>query len=348
MRIRMMLMDYYYGLPPVVEDFLRWQRLNLDHSDKTVDEYALDLRTFLRFMKRERGAVSPDTPFDEIDISDVSLPFINGITRIDVMNYIEYLRLERVSYEGTSHEKVGLAASSTQRKLACLKSFFDYWVTRREQVDKDPTIGVVPPRIRKTLPKFLTQEEGFKLLDAISGINEDRDYCIILLALTCGLRVSEIAAINVGDIRHTGGEHFLIIHGKGGKERPAFISKECVEALDAYLETREATYKPLEKHKNALFLSRVHKRISVDAVQLLVRNTCLKANIQPVSPHKLRHSAATAMIQNGVDVRAVQEVLGHANLATTQIYTHITNQDLQIACRANPLSKGRSHKAKEK
>ena len=114
------------------------------------------------------------------------------------------------------------------------------------------------------------------------------------------------------------------------------------------METREATYKPLEKHKNALFLSRVHKRISVDAVQLLVRNTCLKANIQPVSPHKLRHSAATAMIQNGVDVRAVQEVLGHANLATTQIYTHITNQDLQIACRANPLSKGRSHKAKEK
>ena len=106
MRIRMMLMDYYYGLPPVVEDFLRWQRLNLDHSDKTVDEYALDLRTFLRFMKRERGAVSPDTPFDEIDISDVSLPFINGITRIDVMNYIEYLRLERVSYEGTPHEKV--------------------------------------------------------------------------------------------------------------------------------------------------------------------------------------------------------------------------------------------------
>lgn len=336
-------MGNYNGLPPVVEDFLRWQRLNLDHSDLTIDEYALDLRTFFRFMKRERGAVSPDEPFDEIDISDINLSFIQEITRLDVMNYIEYLRLERVSHEGTAHEKVGLAASSTQRKLACLKSFFDYWVVRREKVDKDPTIGVVSPRTRKTLPKFLTQEESFHLLDAISGINEDRDYCIILLALTCGLRVSEIVGINIEDIRHSNGEHFIIIRGKGGKERPAYISKECVEALNTYMETREDTYHPAETFKNALFLSRVHKRISKDAVQLLVRNACLKANIQPVSPHKLRHSAATTMIQNGVDVRTVQEVLGHANLSTTQIYTHITNQDLKVACQANPLSRGRKH-----
>lgn len=334
-------MDNYNGLPPVAEDFLRWQRLNLDHSDQTVDEYALDLRTFFRFMKRERGAVPPDEPFDEIDISDINLEFIRSITRLDVMTYIEYLRMERVSHEGTPHEKVGLAASSTQRKLACLKSFFDYWVVRREQVDKDPTIGVIAPKTRKKLPQFLTQEESFRLLDAISGLNEDRDYCIILLALTCGLRVSEIVGINLSDIRNSDGEHFIIIRGKGGKERPAYISEECVEALDSYLEIREDTYKPEEKYKNALFLSRVHRRMSVDAVQVLVRNTCLKANIQPVSPHKLRHSAATTMIQNGVDVRTVQEVLGHSNLSTTQIYTHITDENLKIACQANPLSKGR-------
>lgn len=334
----------YVELPVVGEDFLRYQRMNLDHSDKTVAEYALDLRTFFRYMKRERGAVDPDIPFEEIDVSDITLEFVKNISRIDIMNYIEYLRLERVSYEGTATERVGLAASTTQRKLATLKSFFNYWVVQRMMIDKDPTTGVIPPRLRKTLPTFLTQEESFQLLDAVSGINEDRDYCILLIALTGGLRVGEIVGINMDDIRQSNGAHFISVHGKGGKERQIYISEECFQAIEEYKEIRESTYKPKEIYKNALFISRVHCRMSEDAVQLLVRNTCRKAGIKRVSPHKLRHSAATFMMQHGVDVRTVQEVLGHANLSTTQIYTHITDNDLRIACQANPLSRGRAKK----
>lgn len=329
---------------PIINDFLRFESLNMSHSDKTVKEYYLDLRTFFRYMKRERAAVPPDMPFDEIPIDDITLDFVKGISRIDINNFVEYLRCERSTAECKDSDTPGVAIATVNRKVACLKSFFGFYCNRLEKIDKDPTIGVIVPRLRKYLPEYFTQDESYRLLDAVSGLNEERDYCILLFFLTCGLRVSEIVRINIPDLRFGDDQHFLTITGKGNKQRQVYLSDACMEALDAYMKIREDAYKPDAKSEHALFLSRKHKRLSVDAVQDLVRKATNQAGLQPYSPHKLRHTAATLMLSNGVDVRTIQEVLGHSSLSTTQIYTHINSDDLRVATRANPISKVRRKK----
>lgn len=339
--------NYRTDAPMVIKDFLRFQKRNKDHSDKTIDEYFFDLRTFFRFIKMDRGAVPTDTPFDEIDISDVNLELIKGITKVDINSYVDYLRSDRIVNEGSIKETQGLSAAATQRKVACLKSFFAYYYETLNKLDRDPTLGVIVPKIKKTLPKYLTENESFRLLDAVKGINEERDYCILLLFLASGIRVSEIVGINVQDVsraREEKDSSFLKIVGKGKKERQVFLSPACVEAIEDYLAVREQKYAPEKGHEHALFLSRKHARMSVDAVQDMVKKTMLAAGLNPYSPHKLRHTAATLMLQNGVDVRTLQEVLGHASLSTTQIYTHVDADALRTASRANPLSKGRRRK----
>ena len=331
--------NYRTEAPQVIQDFLRFQTKGKDLSDKTIDEYFLDLRTFFRFMKMERAAVEPDIPFDEIDIMDIDLEFLKGIRKVDINSFIDYLRSDRKVYEGTKNEKYGLSASSTQRKIACLKSFFSYYTEIADLLSKDPTTGVIKPKSRKTLPDFLTEEESYKLLQSISGLNEQRDYCIILISLTCGLRVSEIVGINIQDLQMEKDNYFLKIRGKGRKERQVYLSEACIQAVKEYLEVREAEYTPDKGEEDALFLSRKHKRMSVDAVQALVKKSMKAAGLHEYSHHKLRHTAATLMMQNGVDVRTVQEVLGHQSLSTTQIYTHVNSPQLRDATRANPMSK---------
>jgi site-specific recombinase XerD len=330
------MINYRTEAPARVRDFLSHERNN-NRADSTINEYYLDLRTFFRFMKMERGAITPGTPFDEIIISDINDDFIKNISRLDIESYIDYLRNDRVSDE--THNETGLAATSTLRKISCLKSFFKYCRTMYI-VDSDPTSDVFKPAKRSHLPQYLTEQECVKLLNSVSGLNEDRDYCIILLFLSCGLRVSELVGIDLQDIRYTDEsetEAYLNIRGKGGKERQVFLSDNCIDAINNYLMVRKY-YEPLPSFKNALFLSRKHNRISVDAVQAMVKKTMLKTGLRPYSPHKLRHSAATMMLQNGVDIRTVQEVLGHSGLATTQIYTHINSNTLRDASRANPIA----------
>lgn len=332
--------DYRAEAPQIVKDFLRAQKTIHNHSDKTINEYFLDLRTFFRYMKCERATAPPDVPFDEIDIKDITLEFAAAITKIDINNYVDYLRSDRVANKGARNESIGLAASTTQRKIACLKSFFSYLCEETEQIDKNPTLGVVTPKAEKRLPAYLTEEESLRLLAAIEGLNAERDYCIILLFLISGIRVSEICNIDVTDISFSADQYFLTIFGKGKKQRQVYLSESCVEAINDYLAVRESLYKP-EEHETALFLSRHHKRISVDAVQLLVRRAMKAAGLRDFSPHKLRHTAATLMLQNGVDVRTLQEVLGHQNLNTTQIYTHINSDALRVAASANPISRAK-------
>ena len=325
-------------LPRLAEDFLQFCLMNEDLSKKTISEYALDLRVFFRFMKQQRDLVSPPTAFDDIPVDDIDTDFIKYINRQDIMDYIEYLRMERVSYAGTARETVGLASTSTRRKIACVRSFFEYLCVHRAVIESDPTKGVVMPKRGRQLPKYLTLEESQALLKAISGRDEERNYAIVLLALTSGLRVSEIVGINLNDLRISDGEGILLVRGKGNKERQVYLPENCVDAIEDYVEIREVTYKPDEVAKNALFLSRKHHRISVDSVQLFLKKTCQKAGITTISPHKLRHTSATLMLQNGVDVRTIMDVLGHSSLSTTQRYTHVANDELRLASHANPAS----------
>lgn len=337
-----MAVDYRVEAPDIVKDFLRFEKKNKDHSDKTIKEYFLDLRTFFRFMKQERGIAPENLPFEKIEIQDIKLDFVKGITKVDINNYIDYLRSDHIGFEGQQNEVIGLAASTTQRRLATLKSFFHYLCDSMGYLEANPTIGVTPPMSRKRLPAYLTEEESRRLLDAVQGINASRDYCIILIFLNSGLRVSELVGIDIADIRQDEDQHFLNIIGKGNKERQVYLAPACMEAINDYLVDRKKIV-PIKGAEDALFLSRKRARMSVSAVQDMVKNTLQKANLstKKYSVHKLRHTAATLMLQNGVDVRTLQEVLGHAQLNTTQLYTHVSSDDLRVAAQANPLGVSR-------
>lgn len=343
-RVNMLFFDE--EAPALVQDFLQYLKTNLDHSDATISEYYSDLKTFFRFMLRDRGAAPADMPFNEIPIRDIGLEFIRHISKVDINNYVVYLRSERVYNEGRPNQGQGLAPASTNRKIACLKTFFNYLCNKVDLLEKNPTVGVASPLINHKLPSYLTQQEAFRLLDAVDGRNEARDYCILILFLNCGLRVSEIVNINLDDIRTGSGSNFLTITGKGNKQRQIYLEDACLDALEDYIAIRESRYRPKEGHEKALFLSRLHLRMSVDAVQAMVKHTLLAAGLSPkkYSAHKLRHTAATLMLQNGVDVRTLQEILGHENLNTTQIYTHVDSDSLRVAAKANPLSKPRKRR----
>jgi len=336
-----MSVDYRQEAPPIVKDFLRFEKTNHNLRDKTINEYYLDLRIFLRFMKLDRGAVPEDTDFDEIPINDVDLEFIKNISKQDINAFIDYLRSDREVTVDKETTSLGIAATTTNRKIACLHSFFGYLCEGAEVLDKNPTIGTVTPITHRALPVYLTEDESRKLLDSIRGPYYERDFCIILIVLCCGLRVSEVVGINLSDIHTDGGGTvaYITIRGKGGKERQLTLPENCIKAINDYLTVRDGD-NAVPSAKDALFLSQKHNRISVRTVQNMVNSASLNAGIRKISPHKLRHSAATMMMNNGVDIRTLQEILGHATIATTQIYTHVANDDIRTAIsKGNPMSR---------
>ena len=194
------------------------------------------------------------------------------------------------------------------------------------------------PNRQASLPRYLEEAECERLLAACDGPYTYRDYAILMLFLSCGLRVSELVSLNITDVYE---DHVRVI-GKGNKERVVFFAEGCREAIDDYLAVRDGE-KVIEKDKNALFISQKKCRMGTRAVQYMLEKKLLAAGLDAsrYSPHKLRHTAATLMLKNGVDTRALQEVLGHSNLNTTQIYTHLDNSALREAAMANPI--GRKH-----
>ena len=205
---------------------------------------------------------------------------------------------------------------------------------RTKQITENPVADLEYPKLRKSLPKYLTMEQSAALLRSVSGQNQIRDYAILMIFLNCGIRRSELVGLNLSDVY----EDRLLVVGKGNKERFVYFGTSCRKAIDAYLVERN---KKVLSDNRALFGSRDGNRISVTAVHRLVKKALLEAGLDPTqfSAHKLRHTAATMMLSGGVDVKTVQEVLGHENLNTTQIYAHIENTELKIAAEANPLSK---------
>ena len=319
--------------PQILRDFLIYHETIRGHSKATVDEYYLDLRTFFRFLKLSRGLVSRTTELDEISIADVDVPFVASVTLAEVYDFLAYLARDRVKQANSPEPEYGLSASSRARKISAIRSFFKYLTMKAKLLDENPVQDLDSPKIPKTLPRYLTLEESQRLLSAVEGKNRERDYCILCIFLNCGLRISEIVGLNVSDYR---GESLRVV-GKGNKERTVYLNDACRDAIDRYLEVRKLLAPP---RVTAMFLSNRRARISCDSIQVMVKKNLTKAGLDAslYSAHKLRHTAATLMLQNGVDVRTLQEVLGHENLNTTQIYTHIDNAELRTAADANPLS----------
>lgn len=326
------MLDYRDDAPKVLLDFLSYHETIKAHSRKTVDEYYLDLRNFFRYLKQLRNPSLQNLPLDEISIRDVDIELIRTITLTDVYSYMSYLSRDRQLHHNSQHSATGLSAASRARKIATLRSFFNYLTRKAHLLEENPIKDIDSPKLMKTLPKYLTFEESVELLDAVDGDHRERDYCILTLFLNCGLRISELIGINLNDIQ----DDALRIRGKGGKTRIVYLNEACRDALDAYLAVRRPI---VGRDDQALFLSARDQRISRSTVHALVKKHLGAAGLDSTqySSHKLRHTAATLMLQNGVDVRAVQEVLGHEHLNTTEIYTHIDNEALRVASRANPL-----------
>ena len=328
-----MNLDQINDAPELLMDFLEYHSTVRGHSDRTITGYYLDLKILFRFLKRRRHLVPPDTPFNEIDITDVDLDFIKSI-RIE-----ELYRYQSFSPE-MINSRNALSAASRCRRTSSVKSFFNYLSTKRHLLETNICQELDMPKRQASLPRYLEESECERLLSACDGPFAQRDYCILMLFMSCGLRVSELVSLNVTDIY----EDHLRVLGKGGKERVVFFGEGCREAIDDYLIVRDGKTVRAED-KDALFLSQKKCRFGTRGVQQMLDKKLLQAGLDAsrYSPHKLRHTAATLMLKNGVDTRALQEVLGHSNLNTTQIYTHLDNAALHEAALANPI--GRKHKS---
>ncbi len=324
-------MQKYQDCPQVLRDFLTYHENIKGQSPKTISEYYLDLRMFLRFILLMRSDMPVRTNLDEINIRRIDIDFIREITTSDVFDFLSYLANDRQTNASGDY---GISASSRARKLSAIKSFYKYLTVRTKQLQENPVADLEYPKLRKSLPRYLTLEQSAALLQAISGPNQVRDYAIVMIFLNCGIRRSELVGLNINDVY----EDRLRIVGKGNKERFVYFGASCRKAISAYMVERN---KKVLSDNRALFGSRDNNRISVTAVHRLIKKYLLLAGLDAdnFSAHKLRHTAATMMLSGGVDVKTVQEVLGHENLNTTQIYTHIENTELKIAAEANPLSK---------
>ena len=326
-------MQRYHDCPQILREFLIYHETIKGQSPLTISEYYLDLRMFLRFIKLMRNDMPINTDLETIDIKDVDLNFVRSIDTSEIFDFLSYLANDRAINPENPAPDYGISASARARKLSAIKSFYKYLTVRTKQLTENPVADLEYPKLRKSLPKYLTMEQSASLLQAVSGPNEKRDYAILMLFLNCGIRRSELVGLNLSDVY----EDRIRVVGKGNKERFVYFGSACRKAIDAYLVERS---KKILTDNKALFGSRDGNRISVTAVHRLVKKALLQAGLDSTqfSAHKLRHTAATMMLSGGVDVKTVQEVLGHENLNTTQIYTHIENTELKIAAEANPLS----------
>ena len=313
-------MQEYSDIPIVLKDFLVYMEVILGKSERTTKEYYYDLRTFFRYLQCKNGRASFDD-FDSVSIASVTIDDLKAVTRNDLYEYMYYISSTRKN-----------AQNARARKVSSLRSYFKYLTAKTGLLTDNPAKELDSPKIPDLLPKYLTLDESKKMLDNIESQYPERDYAILTLFLNCGLRLSELVGTNLRDYD---GEK-LRVFGKGAKERIIYLNTACQTALNQYLQVR-----PHEnvKDKNALFLSRNHSRLSGKMVQVIVKRALESAGLDTTrySTHKLRHTAATLMYRYGnVDVRALQEVLGHAQLSTTQIYTHVDSERLKEATASNP------------
>ncbi len=270
-----------------LEDFLEYLKAEKRFSFHTVRSYKIDLGQFQEFLLDRKGKRE-----------------IKEVNRDDIRDFVGALL------------RYGYSEKSAQRKLASLKSAFRYW-KRQGIIDKNPTLSIRSPRVEKRLPKFLTIRQMERAL-TIEGddILTLRDKAILELLYASGLRVSELINIKRDDIDFQ--SNLLRIKGKGGKERIVPFGSYAREAIIRYLDKRG-------DKKERLFLNRRGDGLTSRQIQRIVNKYLSRlGDATGISPHILRHSFATHLLERGCDLRAVQELLGHSSLATTQVYTHLT------------------------
>ena len=313
-------------MPELVNEYIRHLGVVKDSSALTTEEYVRDLRLFFEYYCQSKRII--EIKEDEIcDLSFVDVKLISQITLTDLHAFLAHCNTDR-----------GNSSVTRARKASSLRGFFKYISDRMGYIQNNPASQLQVAQNKKKLPKYLTLEQSKALLEAVEGENYARDYCILTLFLNCGLRLAELVNLNLSDFKLN--EKTLIVTGKGNKQRMIYLNKACVDAIEAYLTVRPADGIKGDD-RNALFISRLKKRLGRQSVQLMVYAYLKKIGLdgEHYSVHKLRHTAATLMYQYGdVDVLVLKDLLGHENLSTTEIYTHIENKQLREAAKKNPLS----------
>lgn len=307
--------------PPRLTEYLNYLVTVKNSPVSTVKNYKSDLKMFLRFIKKIRTKSKEDISL--IDISDVDDMFLQKIMLNELYMFTTFLTIEKKAAQPTR-----------ARKIIAIRSFFKYLNTKAKVLTNNVALELEIPKKEKRNPVYLTLDESKTLLAAPKGRQKKRDYCIITLFLNCGLRLSELVGINISNIK----QDTLTVIGKGNKERTVYLNDACIKAINDYLEVREI---PKPGHEDALFLSQQKQRISDRAVQELIGKHFKEANItgKKYTPHKLRHTAATLLYKYAnVDIRTLKEILGHEDVSTTQIYTHVDDESLREAVKANPLA----------
>ncbi len=313
-----------YEMPLILKNYFSYIQTIKGKSENTIKVYFFDLRVFFRFLKLHKNLANKNTEFDSIDICDVDIGLIKDVTLSDLYAFMSYVSNKRDN-----------SSRARARKVASLKSFYNYLANKAKLIDVNPASELESPKIVKRLPRYLNVDESKKLLGSVDGKHHVRNFAIITLFLNCGLRLSELVGLNMGSIK----EDSIHVIGKGNKERNIPLNKASKEALLEYKALRE-TITGI-KDKSAFFLSERKQRISKESVQKIVKKFIKISGLDPekYSTHKLRHTAATLMYKYGhVDIRALQELLGHESIATTEIYTHLDSQQLRDAVNKNPLS----------
>ena len=316
----------------IVQQFAIYKRTIQGCSEKTVNEYMLDLRTFFRYLiAKDQNIDINSEDFEKIDVRPVDADYLSKIKTEQIYEFL--------FYTGDVRRNMW---SAKARKLSAIKGLYKYLTVKRNLFEENPAINIESPKPKKSLPKFLSLDESLLLLQAIQDDKESktkaRDYAIVTLFLNCGMRLSELVGINTTDIDRD--LRSLRVLGKGNKERIIYLNSACQEVLRDYLQIRNSDRYQTVTTK-ALFLSRLNQRISVKTVQWMVYKYLDLAGLEAkhFSVHKLRHTAATLMYQSGnVDVRVLKDILGHEQLNTTQIYTHVSNENMRQAMDQNPLA----------
>ena len=300
-----------------LQDFLRYLKVEKNYSVHTLRSYESDLRQFVAFM----GERSTQT-----QAADATPLIPAEVDHLDVRAYLASLYRRN-------------AKSSVARKLSALRSFFSYLV-RQGELKHNPAEMVTAPKMGKAIPEFLPVDEAFQLMYGpdTTGVLGSRDRAILEVLYSCGLRVSELTALDLESIDLD--LSIARVMGKGGKERVVPIGGKAKKALSNYLERRAELVGRREEH-GALFLNNRGGRLSSRSVSRLLKKHMQRCNLgRPLSPHGLRHSFATHLLDAGADLRAVQELLGHVSLSTTQRYTHLSVDKLMAEYdKAHPRSR---------
>ena len=322
--------EYSADCPEYLKEFLMNLRLIRNRADRTEEAYYIDIRTFLRYLKIKHKDVSYDADFSKIAIADVPFKYIENVSLYDAYEYLNYLRDIRQN-----------DAATRARKTSALKQFYHYLHTKAKLLEKNPLDDLELPKVKNKLPKYLSLDESLQLLRNIESKNKERDYCMITLFLNCGMRLSELVGLNLND--YSKDNRTLRLFGKGSKERIVYLNDACIDALNSYLSVRPTN----SRDPDAIFLSQARKRIDKRRVQQIVEEMLKRAGLNNlgITTHKLRHTAATLMYQyGGVDPLVLKEVLGHKSIATTEIYTHLSSENLKKAADASPLANNKAPK----